>query len=129
MDLLLDTYALIWFINGDKQLPDKSVKLIKNLETKCFVSIASIWEIAIKLSLGKLDLHGGFDEISKILKRYEVELLPITFEHIQKLITLDFQHRDPFDRIIISQGLVEKFTTVTKDENFPKYKVKIIWSK
>jgi len=79
MNLLLDTHALIWFINGDNQLPDKSIKLICNLETKCFVSIASIWEIAIKFSLGKLDLNGGFDQISKIMKRYEIELLPITF--------------------------------------------------
>ena len=129
MNLLLDTHALIWFINGDNQLPEKSIKLIKKLDNKCFVSIVSIWEIAIKLSLGKLDLHGGFDEISRILRRYEIELLPITFEHIQTLISLDYHHRDPFDRIIISQGLVEKFVVVTKDENFPKYNIKIVWNK
>ena len=127
MDLLLDTHALIWFINGDNQLPDKSVNLIKNLENKCFVSIATVWELAIKLSLGKLDLNGGFDEISKIMRLYDFEVLPITFEHIQKLLTLDFHHRDPFDRIIISQGLVEKLTVITKDENFPKYNLKIVW--
>jgi PIN domain nuclease of toxin-antitoxin system len=129
MDLLLDTHALIWFINGDTQLPDKSVKLISNIETKCFVSIASIWEIAIKLSLGKLALNGGFDEISKIMRHNEIELLPITFEHLKKLLTLEFHHRDPFDRIIISQGLTEEFAVVTKDKNFPKYNVKIIWDK
>lgn len=127
MDLLLDTHALIWFINGDNQLPEKSIKLIRNLENKCFVSVASIWEIAIKLSLGKLNLNGGFDEISKILRRYEIELLPITFEHLQKLMTLDFHHRDPFDRVIISQGLVEKLAVVTKDKFFKEYKVKVIW--
>lgn len=129
MDLLLDTHALIWFINGDEQLPDKSIKLIRNIDIKCFISIASIWKIAIKLSLGKLDLNGGFDEISRIMRRYEIELLPITFEHIQKLLTLDFHHRDPFDRIIISQGLVEKLTVVTKDENFLKYNIKLLWNK
>jgi PIN domain nuclease of toxin-antitoxin system len=83
MDLLLDTHALIWFINGDNQLPDKSINLIRNFEIKCFVSIASVWEIAIKRSLGKIDLNGGFEEISKIMRRYDIELLPITFEHIQ----------------------------------------------
>jgi PIN domain nuclease of toxin-antitoxin system len=129
MNLLLDTHALIWFINGDNQLPEKSIKLIKKLDNKCFVSIVSIWEIAIKLSLGKLDLHGGFDEISRILRRYEIELLPITFEHIQTLMSLDYHHRDPFDRIIISQGLVENLSIVTKDENFPKYNIKIVWDK
>ncbi|MEI6049707.1 MAG: type II toxin-antitoxin system VapC family toxin [Bacteroidota bacterium] len=96
MDLLLDTHALIWFINGDNQLPVKSIKLIKNLDTKCFVSIASVWEIAIKLSLGKLDLNGGFDDISRIMKLYNIELLPLTFEHIEKLLTLNYHHRDPF---------------------------------
>jgi PIN domain nuclease of toxin-antitoxin system len=129
MDLLLDTHALIWFINGDNQLPNKAVKIIKDLNSKCFVSIASIWEIAIKISLGKLDLNGGFDEISKIMKQYEIELLPITFEHIQTLLKLEFYHRDPFDRIIISQSLVEKLFIVTKDKNFPNYNVKIAWDK
>jgi PIN domain nuclease of toxin-antitoxin system len=127
MELLLDTHALIWFLNGDKQLPEKSIKLINNLDIRCHVSIASIWEIAIKLSLKKLELNDRFEAISKNMRQYEIELLPITFEHIQKLLTLEFHHHDPFDRIIISQGLVEKLSIVTKDENFPKYNVKTIW--
>ena len=127
MDILLDTHALIWFINGDSRLPDKSVEIIKNIEVKCFVSIASIWEIAIKISLGKLDLNGGFDEISKIMSHYDIEILPLSFEHIHKLLSLEFYHRDPFDRIIIAQSLVENITIVSKDENFPKYEVQLIW--
>lgn len=127
MELLLDTHALIWFMNGNAQLPNKSANLIKNIDIKCFVSIASIWEIAIKLSLGKLDLYGGFDNISKIIKRYEIELLPLAFEHVQKLLTLEYHHRDPFDRLIIAQGLTENLIIVTKDENFPNYNVKTIW--
>jgi PIN domain nuclease of toxin-antitoxin system len=129
MNLLLDTHALIWFINGDSQLPGKPVKLIKDLNTKCFVSIASIWEIAIKISLGKLDLNGGFDDISRLMKMYDIDVMPLTFEHIHQLLKLDFHHKDPFDRIIISQGIIEKLPIVTKDENFIKYKVKIIWDK
>lgn len=128
MDLLLDTHTLIWFMNGDIQLPDKSVSLIKDLNTKCYVSIATIWEIAIKISLGKLDLNGGFEDISELMNRYEIELLPIAFEHIQTLLKLDFHHRDPFDRIIISQGIVENLVIVSKDANFSKYNVKIIWN-
>ena len=129
MDLLLDTHALIWFMNGDNQLPEKSILLIKSIDNKCLVSIASIWEIAIKQSLGKLDLNGGLNEISKIMLRYEIQLLPITFEHIQRLLTLDFHHRDPFDRIIISQAFVERLFVVTKDDNFPKYNIKTVWDK
>lgn len=126
--MILDTHALIWFINGDQQLPGKSIQLIQNLENKCFISIASIWEIAIKLSLGKLELYGGFDEISKIITRYEFELLPVTFNHIQTLLTLDYHHRDPFDRIIISQGISEKLVIVTKDVNFVRYNAETIWN-
>jgi PIN domain nuclease of toxin-antitoxin system len=76
MKILLDTHAIVWFINGDNQLPQKSIKIIKDINIKCFISIASIWEIAIKISLGKLDINGGFDEISKIMKRFEIGLLP-----------------------------------------------------
>lgn len=125
MELLLDTHTLLWFINGDEQLPPKSIQLIKNLENKCFVSIASVWKIALKISLGKLDLNGGFNEISKIMKLYDIELLPITFEHIQTLLKLKFHHRDPFDRIIISQGIVEKMTIISKDNNLKSIKLKL----
>jgi PIN domain nuclease of toxin-antitoxin system len=128
MDLLIDTHALIWFINGDMKLPEKSIKLIRNLDIKCFVSIASIWELAIKLSLGKIDLNGGFNEISNILNQYDIELLPLSFEHIEKLLSLDYHHRDPFDRIIISQALVEKLVIVTKDDDFTKYNVELVWN-
>ena len=128
MDLLLDTHALIWFINGDKQLPDKSVKRIKNINNKCFVSIASIWEIAIKISLGKLELNGGFDEISNIMTKYKIELLPISFEHVRILLTLEFHHRDPFDRILISQVMVEQLSLVSKDDNCKKYNIDIVWN-
>ena len=128
MDLLLDTHALIWFINGDNTLPDNVINKIKDIRTNCFVSIASIWEIAIKLSLGKLELNGSLEDISRIMERYQIELLPIAFDHIQKLLTLESHHRDPFDRIIISQGLVENLIIVTRDENFIKYNVEIIWN-
>ena len=128
MDLLLDTHALIWFINGDNTLPDNVINKIKDIRTNCFVSIASIWEIAIKLSLGKLELNGSLEDISRIMERYQIELLPISFDHIQKLLTLESHHRDPFDRIIISQGQVENLKIVTRDENFIKYNVEIIWN-
>ncbi len=129
MDILLDTYALIWFINGDASLPDKAITLIKDIKTNCFVSIASIWEIAIKLSLGKLELNGELKDISRIMEQYQIELLPIVFGHIQELLTLEYQHRDPFDRIIISQAFVENLIIITKDENFKKYNVSVVWDK
>lgn len=127
MNLLLDTHVLIWFINGDNKLFVKAKNLIKNINNKCYVSIASIWEIALKISLGKLDINGGFDEISSIMDTYEFELLPISYEHIQQLLKLEYHHRDPFDRIIISQGIVENVDIISIDSNFRLYPIKIIW--
>jgi PIN domain nuclease of toxin-antitoxin system len=127
MELLLDTHALIWFINGDVKLPENSIKLIKNINNRCFVSIASLWEIAIKTTINKLEILGGFNNLSKLLKQNDFEIIPISFEHLQKLVQLDFHHRDPFDRIIIAQGIVENLTIVTKDEIFSNYIVNTVW--
>ncbi len=82
MKLLLDTHAFIWFINGDKQLPQKLIALITNIENQCCISIASLWEIAIKTSLGKLALQSDFSKISEFLTKNEIDVLPLTFEHL-----------------------------------------------
>ncbi|MDT3741436.1 MAG: type II toxin-antitoxin system VapC family toxin [Candidatus Kapabacteria bacterium] len=129
MNILLDTHTLLWFIEGDSKLPVYSIKLIKNINNKCFISVASIWEIAINFSLGKLDLIGGLDNIITLMSRNKFELLPISFEHIQKLIKLDYHHRDPFDRMIIAQSLVEKLPVITKDKIFSNYDINTIWIK
>ena len=127
MDLLLDTHAFIWFIDGDNSLPEKAVVKIKEIENKCFISVASLWEIAIKLSLKKIELKSGFNKINDFLAYNDIDILPITFDHLQKLIELPFHHRDPFDRIIISQGLSENLTIVTKDKEFESYTERILW--
>lgn len=127
MEVLLDTHAFIWFINGDDSLPDKVKEVITDVSNKCFLSIASLWEIAIKTSLGKLELKSDFNKVADFLSSNDIDILPITFEHLQKLLNLKYYHRDPFDRIIISQGITEKLTVITKDENFRKYRVKLLW--
>lgn len=127
MDLLIDTHAFLWFITGDKQLPEKTVKLIGNSDNKCFVSIASIWEIVIKLSLDKLEIKGGFNTIEDFLNNNDIEILSVDFSHTKQLLTLEHPHNDPFDRIIIAQAITEKMVIVTKDRFFKEYKVKVIW--
>jgi PIN domain nuclease of toxin-antitoxin system len=127
MPFLLDTHTFIWFINGDTALPLNTIATIKNIENKCFISIASIWEIAIKASLNKLELKAGFDNIHNFLAENAIEILPLTFAHIQSLNTLDFHHRDPFDRIIIAQSITEQLTIITKDEHFTKYSCEVLW--
>src|SRR5688572_26520656 len=114
MQYLLDTHTFIWFINGDNNLPEKVKQGIQNLDNKCFISIASLWEISIKSSLGKLELKAEFSKIADFLLENEIEILPITFEHLQKLLSLKYYHRDPFDRLIIAQGLSEKLTVLSK---------------
>ncbi len=127
MRLLLDTHPFIWFINGDNQLPEKVKILIADSENECFLSIASIWEIAIKTSLGKLELQSDFDKITDFLLDNGIEILPIKFEHLQTLLKLEYYHRDPFDRVIISQGIAENLMVLSKDEIFDKYPIKLIW--
>lgn len=127
MDLLLDTHAFLWFITGDKQLPEKTVKLIGNSDNKCFVSIASIWEIVIKLSLDKLEIKGGFNTVEDFLNNNDIEILSVDFSHTKQLLTLEHPHNDPFDRIIIAQAITEKMAVITKDRFFKEYNVKVIW--
>jgi PIN domain nuclease of toxin-antitoxin system len=127
MDLLIDTHAFLWFITGDKQLPVITVKLIGDSDNKCFVSIASIWEIVIKLSLDKLEIKGGFNTIENFLNNNDIEILSIDLSHTKKLLKLEHFHNDPFDRIIISQAIAEKMAVITKDRFFKEYNVKVIW--
>ena len=115
-------------MNGDKLLSAKTSNLIKDLDNKCLVSIASIWEIAIKSDLGRLRLKYGFHNIAEFLTSNEIETLPISFAHVQELLKLKHYHRDPFDRIIISQAIYENLIIVTKDDEFGKYKVKFMWN-
>ena len=127
MDLLLDTHAFIWFMEGDDSLPAKSIKAIKDVSNNCYLSAVSLWEIAIKVSLKKIELESDFNKISDFLSNNDIEILSISFDHLQKLLTLPFYHRDPFDRIIIAQGLSENFTIITTDKNFARYTGAILW--
>lgn len=127
MKVLLDTHTFIWFINGNKLLPEKVMLLISNPENQCFLSIASIWELAIKTSIGKLKLQSNFERIREFLAANSIVLLPTEFAHLQTLLKLEYYHRDPFDRVIISQGISENLTVISKDSNFTNYPVKLSW--
>lgn len=127
MNLLLDTHSLIWFIEGDTKLTPKAIDLIKNIDNTCYISVASLWEISIKISIGKLKIKVPYDNLSELLWKNSIYLLSIKFEHTQKLISLPYYHKDPFDRLIISQAIVEKISIISKDEHFNKYDVKVLW--
>lgn len=127
MNLLLDTHAFIWFVSGDNLLSVKAKNAIENPSNQCYISVASLWEIAIKISLKKLKLTKPFNQIMVQIESNGFILLPISFEHTLSVSKLKFHHRDPFDRILASQVLTSDLILITRDEIFEKYKVKTIW--
>lgn len=124
---LIDTHAFLWFIAGDNELSKNARQAIEAEGAINFISIASLWEIAIKVSLGKLILNTDFDKISNKIIQNGFEILPITFEDTVEISTLPFHHRDPFDRIIIAQAITNNLMLISKDEQFSKYLSNIIY--
>lgn len=128
MRLLLDTHAFLWFIMGSANLSVNARALIENPANERLLSVASLWEIAIKTSLGKLALSAPFDElIPAQLKLNGIDLLNIKVDHLSTLTTLPFHHRDPFDRLIIAQSLVEEMHVVSIDGAFDSYGLTRYW--
>jgi PIN domain nuclease of toxin-antitoxin system len=127
MNLLIDTHAVIWFITEDSKLPLKTKKIIENTENNCFVSIATYWEIAIKHSLGRLNLDSELENIFRIIEKTGFEILPITTNQILINARLPQHHQDPFDRIIIAQAIQDDLRIVSKDGQFKNYQVSLIW--
>ena len=127
MRFLLDTQAFIWFVENDKKLPNKIKRELEDKENSIIISIASLWEMTIKMTLGKLSISCDIEKMIDKVNLNGFEILPILPKHIIKLSTLEYIHRDPFDRIIISQGLIENIVIVSSDEIFDKYKVKRKW--
>lgn len=120
MNLLLDTHTLIWVFDSNPTLSGNARELIADGRNEVFVSTVTAWEIAIKRSLGKLELQGDF---LKGLERYRFTPLPISTEHALGVETLPPYHADPFDRLLISQAKLENLTLVTRDEQFERYGV------
>jgi PIN domain nuclease of toxin-antitoxin system len=123
---ILDTHAIIWFLNGDKQLSKTARAAIEKESNDKYVSVASLWEIAIKISLGKLEF-AAFPDLANMIAENGFEILPITFEHTLKVAELDFIHGDPFDRILISQCIVDHLAIISKDSNIKRYPVEVLW--
>jgi len=125
MKLLLDTHIFLWFANAESELSENAQRLIENTDNECFISIASLWEIAIKHSLGKLNLQIPFAQLLELAVENNIQVLGIEFSHITTLLTLPFFHKDPFDRMIISQAVAENLVVITEDAYFPEYAIQI----
>jgi PIN domain nuclease of toxin-antitoxin system len=126
MNFLIDTHALIWYIEGNKKLDNNVIAVIENTKNTVFVSKASLWEMAIKISLKKLEISIPFEELETFLEENEFSILDYNFEHLNTLLKLPFYHSDPFDRLIISQAISEGLRIITHDEAFDHYAVKIL---
>ena len=124
MRLLLDTNALLWWRMGSPRLSSIASDQISNPDNDIVVSIASLWEIAIKRVLGKLQFLEDFEEV---MANEEFNLLSITYAHLRVLGDLPQHHRDPFDRVLISQSFAERIPIVTNDRAFTAYAVEIVW--
>jgi len=124
MNILLDTHTLIWFLQGNDQLGDRNRLMLEDPENFKFLSIASIWEMALKINSGKLTI---IRPLPYFVPK-EIELIHIKLDHIYQLEKLPFHHKDPFDRLIISTGIIENLTIMSVDENFDKYNVNLIWN-
>jgi len=131
MQLLIDTHVLIWFLEGSNMLPASRRQIIANPANNVFVSIASIWEIAIKISIGKLILASPLADVIKQIAAENIEILAISPEHTLQVSILPLHHRDPFDRIIISQAIVENIEFISADAIFDDYlkglPIKRVW--
>lgn len=126
MDVLLDTHILLWAWSGDKRITKAQRELIASEEVRACVSIVSLWEIAIKSSLGKLELMASLNELVATLPEFHIDLLPLKVEHVQLVTTLPLHHRDPFDRMLIAQAKHEDMHLLTADPHFAAYGVPVI---
>lgn len=124
---LLDTNALLYFLYDSGKLSKKASDIIYHNDEKINVSIVSMWEIAIKSSIGKLEIKSSISKIAETCEKEQFDILSIKPFHLDEIGRLPMIHGDPFDRLIISQAIVENLIIITKDGTIPLYNVKVLW--
>jgi len=127
MKYLLDTHTLLWFFKGDAKLSKLVTEIIKDKSNPVYLSVVNIWEIAIKNSIGKLRLHKTIEAIIEDAKKDNILILNIKTEHALKVKELPLHHKDPFDRMLIAQAIVEDFKIISVDEVFDQYEIEKVW--
>ena len=125
MQYLLDTHAILWYVDADARLP---LTLRDKIDaSECFYSIASLWEIAIKQSLGRLNASISIFDYDQLCRQAGFCCLPIKPSHLERIKALPSIHRDPFDRLLVSQAQEEGLVIVTTDGLIPQYPVMTVW--
>jgi PIN domain nuclease of toxin-antitoxin system len=126
--LLLDTHTFLWWVDDAPQLSDAARRAIGSANNECHLSVASCWEMAIKSSLGKLQLAKPVERfVTEQLAANDFTLLGIEIRHTAKVEKLPYHHRDPFDRLLIAQAMTENLCVVSANRAFADYGVKLLW--
>ena len=123
---LLDTHTLIWYLTSDAQLSKKALNAITSL-SDVYISSVSLWEIAIKKSINKLDIDVALADIVAECNKQDINILQLELPHYENVQKLPFFHKDPFDRMIIAQAQAENLIIITRDEKIPLYNVQTLW--
>ena len=128
MKLLLDTHALIWFAEDDEHLSTPARQALEDHANELFCSVASIWEIGIKASLGKLKLGAALDRtFRRRLEENGFGILPVEYAHAAHVLSLPWYHRDPFDRLLVAQAALEQMALVSHDNLLDAYGINRVW--
>ena len=125
--ILLDTHTTIWFFNGSPKLSEKAKQTILKPGNQINVSIVSVWELAIKINIGKLEFAGGVAGFVELIDSNGFQLLTINPKHLLELERLPLHHRDPFDRILVATAISEGMDFITDDVNMPQYSLHCVW--
>jgi PIN domain nuclease of toxin-antitoxin system len=126
---LLDTHAFLWMASGDPRLGDSAAATILRNDTDLYLSVASVWELAIKSSLARLKLHLPLEMLVRQQReRNAIRLLDVALQHALRVEMLPFIHRDPFDRLLIAQALEEDLTILSRDDLLDDYAVRRVWT-
>jgi len=127
MKILLDTHTFLWFVNDSSELSNNANKLLES-DVDLLLSVASLWEIAIKVNLKKLTLPDAYETfIRQQIALNSIEILPITLQHLTVVAKLPLHHRDPFDRLLIAQAIAEDIQIISADTKFDFYSVERRW--
>lgn len=128
MNILLDTHVLIWLDLEPEKLSPSAKKILADTENMLFLSVVSVWEMQIKSQIGKLSHSKALSEVIQEQRKINrIQILSVELPHVLKVGELPLHHRDPFDRLLIAQALVEDMTILSKDAVFQQYNANVIW--
>jgi PIN domain nuclease of toxin-antitoxin system len=124
---LIDTHVFLWSIQGGEKLSAQASRIISDNNSQLYLSVASIWEIAIKINIGRLKIDYGVEDIYDLLRQFKIDIISIESQDLVQYLALPLHHRDPFDRILIAQAIARSFVLISADEAFSAYSVPRIW--